>query len=317
MVAPVRWSGAEPRFFRLLPDLTPDLAHLRQQLGSDVRALVVVHYFGFVVDVSPLRKLCDERDIRLIEDCAHAFFGHRDLPLPGSSGDFALASTRKFFPGADGGMLIANGPALAPETLSGPGFGKQIKGFMACVQQASNANKLGVLSRPLSGGLAGLDRLRGRSRQSPSSPPAATIQAGGADDWFDPAEMHQRGRAVSRWLIGRSNLSRVTARRRANFAALLDRLAALPGARPVYERLPDTVVPYVFPWLLDDPQTTFPRLKTAGVPMYRWEALADSDCAVSADYRYRLVQLPCHQEIDAAELDWLVDQCRRALEDSR
>ena len=48
----------------------------------------------------------------LIEDCAHALYARTGTVLPGSFGDYAIASTRKFIPGAEGGALVANGRGL-------------------------------------------------------------------------------------------------------------------------------------------------------------------------------------------------------------
>ena len=316
MVAPVRWCGAEPRFFSLRPDLSPDSEDLLRRLDTNVKAIVAVHYFGFLTDLSTLRDLCDERGILLLEDCAHALFGPAGQRLPGSTGDYALASTRKFFPGADGGMLVANDAMRPLPALPGTALAAELRSGLGCIQRAADADKLGKLSRPISSGLARVDRFRGRHalrRAAPASEVQARDVRVGADDWFDPAELQHRGRGVSRWLMERSNTARLTAHRRANYIALGQALAGLPGGRPLFAQLPEAVVPYVFPLLLDDPQIRFPQLKHAAVPMYRWEDLSESDCEVSAQYQYRLVQLPCHQELDAAELDWLIDQCRQYL----
>lgn len=314
MVAPVRWCGAEPRFFALRTDLSPDMDDLQKKLTAKTRAVVIVHYFGFITDLSALRKLCDEQDVVLIEDCAHAFFGIAGQLLPGSSGDFAIASTRKFFPGADGGMLVANRHSRPLPALPRPGLTAQLKGLLACIQRASDADKLGAVSRPASNALAFLDRLRGSHPQrKPSALGELEASKGGADHWFDPAELQRQGRAVSRWLMKRSNPVRVTNGRRENFRALEQALTDLPGGRPLFEHLPEAVVPYVYPLLIENPRARFPALKQAAVPMYRWEDLSPSDCEVSARYQFRLVQLPCHQEIDAAELDWLIEQCRKHL----
>ena len=54
----------------------------------------------------------------------------------------------------------------------------------------------------------------------------------------------------------------------------------LQGCRPLFPVFPKTVVPYMFPLWLDDAERVFFRLKRAGVPIFRWDELAVSDCEV-------------------------------------
>jgi hypothetical protein len=78
--------------------------------------------------------------------------------------------------------------------------------------------------------------------------------------------------------------------------------------------LPDEVVPYVFPLLVDNPDRSFLRLKMRGVPLFRWEDVDESACSTSAHYSRHLYQLPCHQELSAADLEWLIAEVKLALE---
>ena len=80
------------------------------------------------------------------------------------------------------------------------------------------------------------------------------------------------------------------------------RLAKLP-----FPALDRAAVPYVFPLeLREDANRLHARLKQAGVPMWRWDDLCESDCSVSAGYRSSLIQLPCHQELTPAFVDRMI-----------
>jgi hypothetical protein len=43
----------------------------------------------------------------------------------------------------------------------------------------------------------------------------------------------------------------------------------------------------------------------AGVPIWRWDDMAVSDCAVATHYRLHLLHLPCHQELTAEQMAWM------------
>ena len=107
MITPIFQAGLEPIFYRIQPDLTPDLNDLESKLSTRTRALVVPHFFGFLINLTAVRQLCDRHNVTLIEDCAHAYFGSINDTTVGAIGDFAICSWRKFFPCGGGGSLVS------------------------------------------------------------------------------------------------------------------------------------------------------------------------------------------------------------------
>lgn len=90
-----------------------DPEHLATLLDDSVRAVVPVHYAGIPCDMDGLRKVVAERpDVSVIEDNAHGLFGaHGGRPL-GSLGRFATLSfheTKNIVCG-EGGALLVNDP---------------------------------------------------------------------------------------------------------------------------------------------------------------------------------------------------------------
>jgi perosamine synthetase len=102
-----------------------------------------------------------------------------------------------------------------------------------------------------------------------------------------------------------SNVDDLCDRRRANFSHLLKGLSGLRHCRPLFAELPEGVVPYMFPLVVEQPAQRFHWLKHLGVPIFRWDELAESNCRVSAHYRLHLLHLPCHQSMSPAELEWM------------
>ena len=104
MIAPVAASGATPLFFPIDAGGTPRIESLATNDDlSGVRAMIAAHYFGLPQPMARIRRFCDERNIALIEDCAHAMFGQADGRPVGSWGDYAIASLTKFLPTTEGG----------------------------------------------------------------------------------------------------------------------------------------------------------------------------------------------------------------------
>ncbi len=103
------------------------------------------------------------------------------------------------------------------------------------------------------------------------------------------------------------------ARRRANYRQWATALAGLPGGRALFPELAETCVPYMFPLLLTEADPLFFQLKQAALPIWRWDEMAVSDCAVAAGYRLRLLHLPCHQDLNAAQMAWMTALVAKAL----
>ncbi|MGH2757041.1 MAG: DegT/DnrJ/EryC1/StrS family aminotransferase [Actinomycetota bacterium] len=107
VVTAIRSVGSEVDFYPISSSLEPDLGAIERLLSSSTSSLLAVHYFGFPMHgFDPTRKLCREKDVVLIEDCAHALFSRTNDRLLGSDGDAAIFSFRKSLPVPEGGALV-------------------------------------------------------------------------------------------------------------------------------------------------------------------------------------------------------------------
>ena len=98
----------------------------------------------------------------------------------------------------------------------------------------------------------------------------------------------------------------------------LRELSGISGGTPLFPRLPEGVVPYVFPFHVDEPERVFSLLKQQGVPIlrfgeYLWPGVDSSTCPVSIDFSRRIFQFPCHQELRHEEIAWMIARIRDAL----
>jgi hypothetical protein len=133
---------------------------------------------------------------------------------------------------------------------------------------------------------------------------------------FRPELVNLAGLRVSRWLTTHYPHNFSIEQRRKNYHRWLDGVAGVAGVQPLFPSLPDGVVPYAFPLLTDTKGIAFHALRLAGIPIWRWEDMAAEAveaCAITRDYRLRLLQLPCHQDLSEAEMNWMIDIIRRVL----
>lgn len=319
MIEPVRFCGATPVFYRVTDNARADIGDIAAKCSARTRAIIAVHYFGFPQDMRSLRPLCDDRGLLFIEDCAHAFFGEMDGQPVGRHGDYAIASALKFFPIYDGGVLISARHNLSGIHLNSAGVSFEMKSIVNILEQSATYSRLRPLSMPLRATMAIKDRLwraHKRRRPVPSGVPAP-VAADGAYG-FDPDSLDKRASHMSRLLTAIASRQRITQKRRDHYRALLAAFEGISGASPLYPDLPHGVVPYMFPLRLRNPDTVYYSLKREGVPVLRfsedhWPGVDESVCPAAARLAHEVIQIPCHQELRARELNWIIDRVRTTI----
>ena len=106
VISAVEWAGIDYDFYRVQADLTVDLADLSAKLADDVGMIYLIHYFSVpqpLEVVQAVKEMAATRDILVMEDITQALFS-KDGERMGF-GDYIVASTRKWFPMTDGGLL--------------------------------------------------------------------------------------------------------------------------------------------------------------------------------------------------------------------
>ncbi len=108
--------GATPRFVDVLPDtLLIDPAATEAAVGPRTAAIMAVHLYGQVADMTALSAVATRHGLALIEDAAQAH-GARFEGRP--AGSFGVAGSFSFYPGknlgalGDGGAVVSDDAAL-------------------------------------------------------------------------------------------------------------------------------------------------------------------------------------------------------------
>jgi perosamine synthetase len=318
MVAPILHADASPVYYKILPDMTIDLDDIATKVTHNTKALLATHYFGFMQDLPKLRAFCDEHGLLLIEDCAHAFFGEVNNVPVGSYGDYAIGSLMKFFPVFDGGCLVSNQHDLSGVTLNSGGKGFEFQSLINNLEKSFQYGRLPVLKWLLILPLTMMNSVwrsvkNSRKRRGQSTKSAPVASGGGFD--FDHEWIHTRSSYSTNRLIQALPYASIIEKRRDNYTYLANALSRCRTYYPLKETLGKSTVPYVFPLYVEYPDPGFYKLRSAGVPLMRWEFISDSidehTCELSFCYSRHLIQIPCHQALTKKELDWMIESIKR------
>lgn len=90
--------------------LCSDPKDIEKKITPKTKAIIIVHYGGHPVYLDPIIKLCKDKNLILIEDCAHAAGSYYKNKHVGTFGDFSCFSFAaiKNLTTGDGGMLVGS-----------------------------------------------------------------------------------------------------------------------------------------------------------------------------------------------------------------
>lgn len=294
----------EPRFYEIDADLTINLPSLEAAIDSRTQAIIINHDFGLLRDLRPIRSLCDDRGLRLIEDCAHCFTGERGGIKPGVTGDIAIFSMRKLLPVPNGGALRINAGGLPLPSPPKPPPSQVTYDY---------------LQRNLGRSLARMFNVRTErfGQQIVKLLYPGITKFTDADDYLRArsGEWHGLPSALLNWgiapislrLLEHCDTTALTIRRRDNFLALVDHLSGTDTLRPLIRELPAGACPLSFPVYVDRPHSLIRYLLSQGIEVGRfWQATHPNFPArqfpSGASLQEHVLTLPVHQQLDAAAM---------------
>ena len=106
LVEPIIKEGFKIEYYDINKNLSVDLKYLREIIkNKNISALVIVHYFGFLIDIKKIYNFCKSNDIELIEDFCHSFLTRVFLEKKEILNTTKIYSLRKNIPINDGGAI--------------------------------------------------------------------------------------------------------------------------------------------------------------------------------------------------------------------
>jgi len=316
MIAPVELVGAEPLFYPVDESGRPNIEWLVNQPLGNCKAMLAAHLFGMTVDLSEISTLCRDRGIVLIEDCAHSFFGLSGTRPVGSTGDFAIGSLPKFFPVAEGGVLASAKRSLTTVQLSPQPVRRELAALWDAIDLPARAGRLGVPGRAL----RAVERIGKRfARRQANSGHAATDATNDlrAEALGDELMGPTRLRRADAWLTTHCASQIIVECRQRNFNLLTENLRGTPGISLPFPDCGRTSAPYVVPILVAGADDAYQRMRSVGLPVFRWDRLWPGTPNISdditADWSRGLVQVACHQSLSEADMRQIAEMLSACL----
>lgn len=309
MIAPVVALGAQAIFYPINGIGAPDLQWIKQHHATDIRAILVAHFFGLPQPLADIRLWCDQQGVRLIEDCAHSLFGVSGERAVGRWGDLAIASLTKFLPVPEGGCLVDNLRGTPLPLLRRPSLKSQLKSGFDIVHASARHGRLAGLGAVLNGAnyLRKLVQLKTKAQ---SCGPALPDDEPGDGFTIDVTQARLEITAASRWVAQQVPRARIVDRRRENYLFFIQALSNLAGLHPLVAQLPNQCAPYVFPLWVDQPDPGYAELRRLGFPVSRWDRLWPTVTTLEGDFgitwSHHVLQLACHQDLTSSELQHMV-----------
>ncbi|MCM2264972.1 MAG: DegT/DnrJ/EryC1/StrS family aminotransferase [Desulfuromonadales bacterium] len=127
----IAYVGATPVFVDIDPqtfNLDPEL--VRKAITPKTRAILPVHLFGQPADLAPLKQMCDEHDLLLIEDCAQSFgatYAGKQTGSWGALGCFSFFPSKNLGCYGDGGMVVTSDDRLAEQVRMLRNHGSKVR----------------------------------------------------------------------------------------------------------------------------------------------------------------------------------------------
>ncbi|MFA6376487.1 MAG: aminotransferase class I/II-fold pyridoxal phosphate-dependent enzyme [Candidatus Paceibacterota bacterium] len=114
-VNPIRWAGLAPIFVDCDQNYNLSAEDLKKKITLKSRVVMIQHTFGLPADIDEIKKVCDENNLILIEDCAHSLGAEYKGKKVGTFGKAAFFSfgRDKMISCVYGGMAVTSDAALA------------------------------------------------------------------------------------------------------------------------------------------------------------------------------------------------------------
>jgi dTDP-4-amino-4,6-dideoxygalactose transaminase len=330
-IDPFKHFGIETGFYRIDRSLRVDLDDLLQRIDGRVKAILITYFLGFPQPINEIKRICTEKGLFLIEDCAHAFLSDANGKALGSYGDISIFSLLKTLSVPNGGVLVINNQDITyRHDAENPNFFSTIYYAAELLKNRTyfNSDSYGEkTARILSYGLyyslsmGGVFLAGFRKYLHPSGPYLVR-----PDSYIFNENICSWGMsAMSQTILRQTDFERVKDIRRKNFQYLLEYFLEHERGDLPFRELPQGVCPLFFPIVLNSSETRekiYTTLKSRGVITHPWwdrfhPHVPWDDFPEAVYLKQRLFGLPIHQDLTLKELDFVIVNFEEAYRNIR
>lgn len=317
----------EPVVYRVRKDLTADLADIKQKAKKRASAVLVTHYLGFPQSVEEIKDICSERNMYMIEDCAHAFLSNHEDRALGSFGDFGFFSLLKSLPLPNGGALVINNESLRyAHRPRKPNSVATLLYTMELLKQSKNVDR--TIREQVVRGLWGCVSAITWSAKLLLSAFRRTVRNEGLflvrpdSRVFLDALRGWGLSGLSRRIIETTDCSRIKAARRRNFEYVHKRIMERREDNILLRNLPEGVCPLFYPTILksmDSRERLYQALRERGIVTHPWwrefhPAVPWAEFPEAVHLKEGLLGIPIHQDLNIGDLDFMLSKFMQAYD---
>ncbi len=318
----------KPVFYRIKRNMDIDLDDLLQKISNNVKAILVTHFLGFPQLINEIKRIASERNLFLIEDCAHAFLSLHNGNHLGSFGDLAIFSLLKTLPIPNGGILLINNRNIKYNPNSEKP--NRLSTFYYAAELLKNATR-GEKHFLMEGGKRMLYRgsyltallaryIFAGVRKFTHNNSLYFVRP---DSYLFIDKLRNWGISeVSRNIMNGQDFDEIKRIRRTNYEYLLNHFLTHGGKTLPFANLPPGVCPLFFPIILENSRQRnilYKLLKSRGVrinlwwsqfhPEVPWHSFPDA-----VYLKETLLGLPIHQDLTFEHLDHIIKEFENAYE---
>lgn len=301
-------AGAKPVFYRVGSRWDVDIADVAARIGPKTRALYLTHYAGFPGPAREMKRLAEDHGLVLIEDCALSLLSSDGGIKLGTIGDASVFCLYKTLPVPNGGALQLNGahhydaPVLRLPPRS------------SVFNHAASSLLKNVEFRAGIGGRWARSMVRSIGHRVVRASQVQRIATGTMH--FDPDHVDLGISPLAMRIARAQQLPDIIATRRRNYSLLHDALAEL--CPPVFENLPAGVCPLFYPLRVKHKAKLLKCLEASGIGAVDFWRDGDPACnpaefPETVQLRKSIVEIPCHQDLDAHTVRRMVAIVRGVL----
>jgi len=295
--------GLVPTFYRVDRAAMMDLEDMRRGLAPGIKAVYVIHYFGFPQPMPEVVAFAREHGLALIEDCALSLFSATPQGPLGSFGDIGVFCLYKTLPLPHGGTLALNRQGLVipprpekPDSVSSAAYTAHLLLDSMALHVEGVGPRLATWGRDL-----------GRTAKRAMRAEMVAIDTNDLDMGVIPLGMG----FATRYILARTRPAEVIRIRRENYEHLRSLLD--PTVRTLYGALPEGVCPLSLPILAPDKERVHEALLHDGVGNVnfwaRWRSEVPRERFPDVDFlRRHVVEIPVHQALRPKHMEFIAER---------
>jgi len=297
-ILPLIDRGINVDFFDITNSLHPNINEIIEISNEkSLAAIIVVHYFGIVRDLSEISFFCSKNNIKLIEDFSHSYCSMVNVNL---FGDVKISSLRKTFPVACGGILYRekireNSSAYLPKSCFFRDFLFICKNLIIKFLVLFNINIFGKWSNSLRNYLRVIFmKKKDYSKKS-----------------HFPTEKYSK--LTSQIIENKNLVSSKLEKSQENYQFLLNNID-IAGISFLNESSFDKYsAPQVLPVIYHEAENMEQYLRSKGIEAYIWPGeeapdigISDTNFPCTNFYNKNLLLLPCHEDLKIKHLNKII-----------